>query len=257
MGEVDVRGQKYVTQQIEALVQRFRNAREFMISRMFRGSFSLKFNGDDWVPVDSGGQMSVDFQVPATHKNNVNGIFPANWENAAALIHEDLLQLNAFSEEEYGFPVTQAWIGSALWNKIISNTEIKGLAGSSNQPFAVYDRVESDATDFRAILRGVPWITWHIYDGGLNVGGTYTKFIPPNNAIFTPDPSSSWVEMLEGSEFVKENVMDGGSEKVGFSTWTTHAIDPASIELKALDICLPALYVPKAIYYATVSTGLS
>lgn len=260
IGEVDVRGQKYIQQQLEALIQRFRNAREFMVSRMFRGTFMLKFNGEDWIPVDTGGQMTVDFQVPANHKTDVNiggAIFAADWQSAAAPIHTDLLQLNSVSESEYGFPINHAWVGSSLWGAILANTQVKDLAGTSNTPFATYERVESDATDFRAMLRGIPWITWHIYDGGLNVDGTFTKFIPANNAIFTPEPSSSWLEMLEGSEFVKENVMDAGSVKTGFNTWTTHAIDPASVELKALDIALPALYVPKAIYYATVSTGLT
>lgn len=273
IAEVDVRGQRYVTQQAEALAQRFRNAREFMVSRMFRGSFQLAFVGEDWIPVDTGGQFTVNYQLPADHTgaidrdptggtNNIIGTATNLWNDAAAPIHDDLLELNDFSEAESGWPISHAWVGSPLWAKILNNTQVKGLAGTSNTPFSMYERTNVMSaegigdTGFTAILRGIPWLTWHIYDGGLEVNGTYTKFIPNNNAIFTPEPSSSWCEMLEGSEWVKENVMDPGSEKTGFSTWTTHAIDPASIELKALDICLPALYVPKAIFYATVSTGL-
>lgn len=261
VAEIDVRGSRYVNEQAAKLAQRFKNNREFMVSRMFRGRFGLKFLGEDWVPVDSaiaptGAHIEIDYRVPALNKGNVNGIFAANWENAAALIHEDLLQLNAYSEEITGWPVTNAWITGTLWNKILANTEVKALAGTSNTPFASYERVNTDRTDFQAQLRGIPWITWHIYDGGLNVNGTFTKFIENNAAIFTPEPSSDWCEMLEGSEIVKENVMDGGSERYGFTAWTTDAIDPASKQLKALDICLPALYVPRAIFYATVATGL-
>lgn len=260
LGTVDTRGVQYITSQERHLAQRFKNNREFMVSRMFRGSgFQVKIDGDNQIPVDSGGHFTVDFKVPAANIGTVNSTFAGNWTDATnAVPHDELLKLNGYSEELSGYPIKHAWINSATWGNILKLNQVRDLAGTSNMPFARYERVTDTSeegiqdTGFTAQLRGIPWITWHIYDAGLKVDGVYTKFIPNGRAIFTPEPSSAWLEMYEGSELIKRNVMDSGSEVFGFAAWTTDVIDPAAIDLKALDICLPALYLPNAIFYATL-----
>ena len=52
---------------------------------------------------------------------------------------------------------------------------------------------------------------------------------------------------------MKENIMDNGKQVYGFHSWSTNTIDPAGVELKMIDNCLPVLYVPKSIAYGTVA----
>ena len=175
MANIDVRGQKYIRKQLEHLAQRFKNLREFMVCRMLRGSgFYIDVQGDDWVPNDSSGIIQINYQTPATQVGTVDGTFAGNWQTATALIHDELLALNALSQKQTGYPIEHAWCDGAMWGKILKLDQVKTLAGTSNEPFAQYERVDLRSAEgirdngFTARLRGIPWLTWHIYDGRLN-----------------------------------------------------------------------------------------
>lgn len=263
-GEVDERGQRYVTRQEGHLAQLFRNNREFMVSRMCRGSFMVKIQGESWIPVDTGGHFTVDFQVPSGNKSQLNmlgggDIINVSWATvASADIPMDCLQINAAFEQLHGRPLRHVWINSTLLGSVLANTALQNLAGTANRVFTSFnpsgvpgpDGIED--TGFTVVFEGLPWVTWHVYDGGLDVDGTFTKFIPDTAAIFLPDPSPDWAEFYNGSEVVAENVMSAGDVRYGLSAWTTRVIDPAGFELKSLDIGLPVLYIPNCIAYGTV-----
>ena len=117
---------------------------------------------------------------------------------------------------------------------------------------------------FDVIFRALPLVTFHVYDAvlvtpELSVGGAEDttantdKLIPDNRVILSPEPDATWAGWIEGSEWVAENWTDFGKEVFGLHTWTTPSIDPAAIELKMLDNGLPALYIPKAVCYATTT----
>lgn len=265
-GSVDNRGQRYVTQQEAYLAQRFANAREFMVSRMCRGAFYLKQSGENWIPTDTAGSpasMKVDYRVPTDHfaQLDIGGggnIITAAWDVTSTKILSHILNLNAKAEEEHGWPIRHIWLTGSMWENVLNNDEIQSIGGSSNTVFSTFTpsgetSVEGiEDTGFRGVLRAIPWLTWHVYDAGLTVDGTFTKIIPNDKVIIVPDPTPDLFEYYEGSEIVARNVMDPGVEQVGFSAWTTRVIDPAGFELKAVDNGLPVVYVPKAIYFPTV-----
>lgn len=261
-GMVDQGGQSYITKQEEFFAQLFINTREFMLSRALRGSFQLVRQGDDWIPVDSGGTFTIDFQIPAGNKSKLNmlgagDILAATWANAGTDIFGHILSINAAFEQLHGYPLKHVWCTSPMWAYVLNNTGIKGLAGTSNTPFASFDRVDATGPDgvqtneFTAVLRGIPWLQWHIYDGGLNVGTTptFSKLVDDTHCIFLPDPDRGWMEMLNGSEPVVE--ADGGNvvNAMGFHAWSRNVTNPASVELNGVDNCIPAIYQPKCIAY--------
>ncbi len=258
-GTIDSRGAKYVAQQERHLAQMFKNNREFMISRMLRGGYDVLMNGDNWLPVDSGaGDFAVDFQIPASNKTNIGGIISASWATAATDILGQIIQLNAKSEEDTGHPIRHAWINSGQWENLLKNTGLQAAAGTANRTFTTWTPTGLQSaegvgdTGFVATLEGLPWLQWHIYDAGLTVNGSFSKLLKDNTCTFMPDPSTDWTEWYNGSEIVAENVMAPGSERFGLSAWTTRTIDPAGFDLKCLDVGIPVLYLPKAIYHATV-----
>jgi hypothetical protein len=263
-GDVDTRGQQYVTKQEEFMSQLFRNNREFMVSRALRGKFDVKISGDNWVPVDTGsGHFSVDFKIPAGNKTQLDmlgagSIIDATWANAATNIPLHCLKINAAFEQLHGIPLRHIWINSTGLNNVMNNTKMQALAGTANRVFESFvptgivgpDGIED--TGFTVRFNALPWLTWHVYDGGLDVDGTFTKFIGDTHAIFLPDPSSTIWEWYNGSEVVKENVMAPGDERYGLQAWVTSVIDPAGFELKGLDIGMIVPYIPKAIGFGTV-----
>lgn len=263
-GDVDRRGQQYVTKQQDYLAQLFRNNREFMCSRMLHGAFDVLISGDNWVPVDEGsGTFTVDFKVPSGNKLKgdmlgAGDIIGTTWSNTASDIPQDCFQINSAFEQLHGRPLRHVWINSTGILNLMNNVKLQGLAGTANRVFTTFEPTGQkndqgiEDTGFTVTFEGLPWLTFHVYDAGLDVDGTFTKFIPDTHAIFTPDPSPDWTEFYNGSEIVKENVLAPGSERFGLSAWTESTTQPAGFELLGLDIGLPVLYVPAAVAYLSV-----
>ena len=272
VGSVDVMGRRYITKQEEELARAYSNTREWAVVNMFKsGKLYVKVEGDDhsFVRTSGAATFEVDFKHPAENRGAVTRpsgyggpagttVFAGNWQDPTADIHGELLLLNDLSELNTGYPITDAWVTGYQWNNILKNNGVRELAGTANSPHARYERMDGSVdgigdTGFVGVLAGIDWIRWHVYSGVLDVDGTTEMVLNPTEAIFTPEPESDWLEMMEGSEFIKENVMHGGRIARGMSAWATTVIDPAAEEIKMLDNFLPAPYIPKAWYTATVS----
>lgn len=263
-GTIDNRGQSYVTRQEGYMAELFRNNREFMASRVFRGGFGVSISGDNWTPVNYGaGTFDIDFQIPAGNKTQLDmlgggDIIATTWSNTAADIPAQLRNINAAFEQLHGRPLRHIWINSTTVSNVFNNAKIQAIGGSAAPPFQLYgnsgivgpDGIED--TGQTAIFSAYPMARFHIYDGGLEVNGSFEKFIPDNIAVFLPEPDNQWIEFYNGSEIIAENVMAPGREAFGLSSWVTRTIDPAGFDLKSLDIGIPVLYNPNCVAYGTV-----
>lgn len=262
--QIDAAGESYIRRQAQILAQRFVNAREFQYAALLRGSYTYTISGDDLLQNFSGGSITVDYQVPSGNKTATGGSFSSNlapngtnlitaaWSNTSTDIPAQLYAINAAGEQLTGFPVKHVWCNSTVWNYVTSNTKIQGLSGTANVVFDVLTR--SDNThDFTATLRGMPWLTWHITDGGLNLNGTFTKFLPSTHASFLPDPSPEWVTYYEGSEVVVEVVGNQQQERFGSYFWAKPTDDPAGYQLHGVHNGIPALFVPGALLFGQVA----
>lgn len=255
---LDSRGQSHLTQQEKALGQRFKNSREFMAAKMFQGGFDIKSQGEDWLPVSSGsGDIPIDFQIPAGNKTQLDmlgagDIISLTWANAAALVMDDLIDINAAFENLHGWPLQHVWLNSVTFKPLTSNTQLTTAAGTANVFFDRFINEEAGFPDLQVVFKAIPWVVFHIYDAVLEEVDTKTKIIPDNTAIFTPSPDAEWLEWQEGSEIVAENRQDMGTERFGFWSWMERITQPAAWELIGVDNGLPALYVPTAVAFGTV-----
>lgn len=261
---IDSRGQNYVARQADYLAQKFKNTREFIVSRMMRGGFDIAVDGDTWSPVDIGsGNITVNMQIPAGNKLQLNmlgagDIIGASWALAGTDILGHLMAINAANEQLHGWPTRHLWVNSKTFGYMMNNTSLQTIAGTANtvldmwQPTGERSAEGVEDTGFNVRFRGVPWLDVHVYDAGLTVNGNFSKFIPDNVAVFCPEPTSEIAEWLAGSELIRENVISEPREAMGFTAWVTPQIDPAGFSLKAVDSGLSALYLPNSIQYATV-----
>ena len=280
-GTVDGAGQSYVRNQLEYATQRFRNAREFIVSRMFRGQFGVYITGDDWTLCegDAGAGAAgsdgvtptfiVDFQVPSANKTQLElgsgaSIITSPWDDPSTQIVAQCNNINAAFERLQGRPLRHVWINTNLYNDMITNTDMQAIGGAVEK---VWDSLTGrDMTNaegipdsgFNVRFRAMPLYQFHVYDGVLSyqTDGTTTsetaKIIPDNYAIFTPEPSGDWLGLVNGSEYIQENVTDTPREVFGFANWRTPVIDPPGVELKLLDNFLPKLSIPKAVAFGKV-----
>jgi hypothetical protein len=252
-----------------------------MSTGMMQDNLYFQMSGDNLLPVigaPTGSNLGfqLPFQLPAGNKNQLNilgtgNIIQIGWQNVGAAIIKNCIQIHAAITQLCGYQMQHVWLNSLTWYNVLLNTEVRNTAGSSNTPFAEYDRVPEVAMDgmpqaeFAAILRGIPWVTWHIADDIVVTGGdidpswtqgstaTTVKVCPDNTAMFAPTPRSDWTEMYAGAEYVSENAGQPMQLKRGYTMWREWVTQPSCIELISLMNLLPLLYVPKALAFGTVA----
>lgn len=254
--QVDRNGLRYIDDQLGYLGQRFANIVEFQAAAMLRGGFTFTQNGDDLEQTFSGGSISIDYQIPAGNKDQLNltgagNRISASWATASTDIPLNILNINADMLELTGMGIEHIICRSQTWNNVINNDKVKAQAGTAATPFETIER--RSAGEFTARLRAIPWITWHIVDYGLEVwnGSSYawTPLIEDDHVAFLPGTNPSWVEYIRGMETVVEGPNGPKSDQYGFYAFHYPTHDPAGVNLCAVFNGMPSLKRPKAIAY--------
>lgn len=275
IGSLDKNGQSYVTKQIEYETERMRNLREWVLTRVFRGSFTISISGDDHILADSGGQITVDFQHPSANRSQLAvgdsgaNIIDVPWSNPAADIITQMLNLNKASERRTGLAIEHIFVNSTTLGWLINNLPLQQAGGAA---FRVWESIttktetdisgESRQAGKTVIFRAIPWITFHTYDGVLAPPSAQANVIPaastdvdlviPNGrAIMTPAPGA-WLGYASGTEIVQKTYASAPESIVGFGTWQRPILEPAGREMLFLDNFFPVPFIPAAWYYATI-----
>lgn len=272
---LDQNGAKYIERQLGFLKQKFTNAREFMVSRMFRNGFGFRMSGDDITFVESGAanaMFSVDYKIPANQLGtnvtlgSATNIFQNPWDNPATDINAQLLALRKNMIRVNGMAPSEVWINSTTLGHLQRNNVLAQLAGSANMVVesmtgANMKAEEADAAvGYMVRFRGLPKWTFIVYDGVLNVDletdsqteADSSMFIPDGYALITPEPDSNWLGSAAGSEIVAESYVDPGKVVTGLHFWKNRTILPPGWDLIGVDNFLPILYVPSAVVWAKV-----
>lgn len=254
--EIDGLGQQYIADQERVGKQRYTNLREFQLAALMRGSYTYTQSGDRFTHAFSGGGITVNYQVPATNLTQLDmtgggDILGTAWDNAAAPIVRDLLAINSGFNQLVGLGLTDVWCTSVVWGFVIVNTEVQNLAGSANDPVQSFSRDE-EKQEFTAVLRGCPWVTWHITDNGLNLDGTFTKLIEDTSAVFMTRWDTTIAQFWESPEPVVDPVTNAISNQWGEYYYHKFVDDPVSYEFHMRYNGLPVLKVPAAIAYGDV-----
>jgi hypothetical protein len=285
--QIDTGGESYIARQTTHLAEKYNNTVELLTTGMFQDSLYFQMQGDNLLPVIGAPTapnlgFQIPFQIPAGNKSQLNllgtgNIIQIGWQTAGAPIIKNCLQIQAAMTQLSGYQIRHFWQNSIMWYNVLLNTEVRNTAGSANTPFAEYDRVQERGSDgmpqpeFGAILRGIPWLTWHIADDVIitnsDIDPTWSmvsllpasqqpvvqKVCPDNTIIMAPDPSPDWTELYHGAEYISENVGQPMQLKRGYTFWKEWKTQPSCIELIALMNIIPLLYVPKSICFATVA----
>lgn len=276
VGEIDTQGQSYVSLQQRFMAQRFQNAIEFMCSRMFRGGFGIDIDGDNWNLVELGdGMIDVEFNIPDSHKDQLavggtdgaTDVIDVSWDDAAAKIIQQLLNLNKASERETGYQQKHIWINSTTYGYLLNNTQLSSVRGTANRIFDRQDGRQIATTNearsqgYDIIFGAMPQFTFHVYDAvshvGVNVDSeTFSElsmYIPDNMALITPDPEpGGWYGSATCVEPIRETDVSEVMYPTGLHSWAYPTNDPPGFQQRVLYNFVPLLYNPKAFYWAEV-----
>ena len=278
LGEVDDRGKAYVGMQLTHLIESFKNSREFMISRMLRGGFSLKVDEDNgyrlYEKEDPNGTIQVNYNLPAENTADLGGIIGAGegWDNAGAPIFKHFMDLSKRMARTTGMMPRHCILNSTTATPLFTNTTLRSIQGANytiynsftQKPISPEDRNSSAV--YTVVFGGLPQIKFHILNEGLvlnevvpnlaNQTSTtnFKLFVPDGKAIIIPQPTRAWMGTAVGREYIRENPSSSQlREIVGFGTWRTHEIDPARYDVKALDNVVPLLFMPGVVHFADVA----
>lgn len=259
-GEIDELGARYIMDQETNVRQTYVNLTEFQVSAMLRGSYSYTQLGDGFWHGYSGGNYTVDYQVPSGNKTQLDmlgagDIIGTSWANAAAPIIRDLLQINAALIQLTGLGLRDIFVTSAVWGNVITNTEVQNLAGSSNNPVQNFTKDATTETA-TATLSGAPWVTWHINDHGLAIGApgseSFTKLIGDTAAVFLPGFTVQLAEFRECPEPVVDPVSQQLTNQYGEYYYHKFTDDPVCYEFHSRYNGLPLLKIRNSVVYGTV-----
>lgn len=258
--ELDAGGEAFITRQEAYLAQRFANLIEFQTAAMLRGEYTFDQVGDDLLHGFSGGETTIDFQIPAGNQSGLDmlgagDIITALWSNAATDIPTQLQNINAALVQLTGLGLAHVVVTSVGWKHVLNNTKVQTLGGSAGAPFESLSR--QSPGEFTAVLRALPWVTFHVIDYGLEIwtgsAEVFTKLIADDHAAFLPEPSPRWVQYLEGSEMVTEGPNGPRAEQFGLYAYSYPTHDPSGWDLAAVFNGIPALYTPKAVAYGQIA----
>ena len=273
-GFEDRLGAIYVNKQAETLRQVQDNFREAVVGALFNGGvYYLVQSGQSLYPTysSSGTLYGVDLQIPSANKlsggsfaaglqmETGSNIIDTAWSDPAADIIGHLTKISRAFQQIVGAPLAKVYTDVDTWNYVLQNTAIRQRAGTAHQPFASYELVQDRAPDgtltglFMGKIIGMPWLTWYMYDGGINLGTseTYTRILPDSYCTFMIDMGTG-MQAVEGSEIVKENDLAAPKEVRGFHAWVMEKADPARFELHTLQTFGIELNTPKGIAWARV-----
>src|SRR5579885_2168296 len=261
---IDREGQDYIAEQEEFLGQKFNCAVEVMVAGMVQDSLYIVQSGDKFIPYlssQAGTQVQINFQVPSGNKNQLNMlgtgyIIGTPWNNAAATIVQDCLNVRKAYVQLTGMQPKYALLNSSTLAYIMQNTELRTVGGTVQAVFDSfmyedtkdkdgYNLAEKGSVRFRAL----PWLQWVIIDDVLSIGGsdpvystgtgTLTNVTPNDTVIFLPEPDPSWVPIYHGSELIYEDRGKPMTLKTGFQSWRSHDIEPTRLSIVGLLNAIP------------------
>lgn len=275
LSEVDAQGQKYIALQLNHLSTMFRNTREFLVSRMLLGGFGMKPVGGDQYRFtelnDPSATINNDYAIPAENTGNLGGLIDVLWNDPAADLVKQFLALSKRMSRTSGYSPSDVLCDSDTIAPLFNNTGLAKVRGTANRIFDTFTKKPLSEQDtkssamFSVVFGGLPWITFTVINDGLNLdelvpneasqiaAGNFTQLIPPKRAIIIPPVDGQWCGYAQGTEPVRETVMDMAPKEVtGFGVWRTPAINPGRFDVTAVDNGIPCLFLPRAVHVATV-----
>lgn len=257
---VDKMGETYLMKQKIYMAQLVANIIEFQSAAMLRGTYTFDQQGDELRQGFSGGETTINFQIPAGNKNQLNmlgagNIISASWATTSTDIPGQVLAVNTAMNALTGYGISHALLNSTTMRYLDKNTAIINEGGSANTPYAEF--VKTGPGTFAKRYRAMPWILWHVIDYSLDIWDgsafTTTKLVADDQVTFIPDPNPMIAQYINGMEVVTEGPAGVTAERYGFYQYGYASWNPAGWWLNAVHNGIPGLLNPNAIATADVT----
>jgi len=255
-GSVQNRGAQILANTAAEFRRRFTNVRTSAIASALRHG-ALFFNGNGvMLPTSSGAVQTVDLGVPAANKNQCASGISASWATASTDIIGDIVRLQLRAIQTTGLPLTNAYYGSGVINRLLNNTAVRELMKSDTM-------LTSSLRQMRIPegfgLAGLKWTPlWHSHFR--DASNAVQEWFPSDHVVFTPDVGPDWYQLQQGSYLVPTNIggvsdnIEGAAaglkEVFGMFSYAKQCDDPTGVRQWSGDTFLPVFTQPDALYIA-------
>lgn len=249
-------GRQEITRQSADFKQLFTNLRIAAVTQALALGVIYFDDEGNLLPSSSNAVFSLDMQVPANNKNQLNSIIAASWATAGTAIHTHIIELKKAALKATGYALEYAFYGEDILGYFLANTALKEIIWRT----PVYQKAFTEGEIPNGFL-GLQWIP--AYGAFYNdAAGSDQDLWAGDKIVFTPEPSPEWWEIIEGSYPVPTEIGIVGSDAVaalgnidevtGMFQYAELLSDPVTIKQIAGDTFLPIIKVPAAIYIADV-----
>lgn len=253
--QAQARGEQILALQTSEFRRKLLNLRVNALNSIFRyGQIYLGADGDI-LASSSGAVQTIEFQVPANNKNQLNSAISAGWSTAGTNILGDLTTINLRAVQATGLPLKYAYYGSAIPGYFAANTGIAALMQSN--------RLLTESLAMNKIPEGfgIEGLTWRPLHTSFHeaADGTQTAWFPSDFIVFMPEVTRDWYELQEGTRLIPTSV-DAAQDAAAAASNLTPArgmfsyakvmSDPITVRHWMGDTFLPCLRNPSAVFLA-------
>ncbi|MEI6178804.1 MAG: hypothetical protein WCS43_18070 [Verrucomicrobiota bacterium] len=258
-----------INRQLDIFGQRFRNLRiSAVMSALTTGGIAFDSSGNLLPPDSSSGLInssaawSINFGVPSGNTAQLNvfgtGNLLTNWKAATPNILGQLKAVKKAGRKLTGHPITHAFYGVNIPGYIAADPVLQSIIRGSQ-------RVAEEAITAE-IPSSVGNLKWFPIDQAFFVdqAGVAKDWAGDDVIVFTPDPSTDWWEVIEGTYPVPRSIQlanDLGAvlgnlqQVAGPFSYAQVTTNPVSLQHFAGDTFLPIIKNPAAVFIAKVPTS--
>ncbi len=208
---------------------------DWMISRMFTGTLTLKIDGVD---------LAIDYRIPTENTPTAS----ASWGTVGTNIVDDI---RAWSDliSQRGWTAAHAFCNPTVMTRLMRNTDVKDLLGQTPTAVQIIEQ------GFLGKLMG---LQWHVTSGKFSGDGETEKYTTPliadNYVIIVPDFDLEWISMMRGTVTLPTPDRSTFIESPGPVIWT-RAEDSPTAQLMYYKQCrMPVLKNPNIVVYANTGS---
>ena len=257
--EVQKMGMQEVARQVKEFTQLFVNLRIATIMQVLANGI-LYFDGSgNLLPSSSGAVETISFQMNANNQNQLNGIIAASWATASTNIPLHLRNLKKRAAQLTGYELKYAFYGVNLPTYFTTNDYV--LDYLSRNPTWSNKYLESEHGEIPDGLFGLTWIP--VYNSFFEDStGTNQEIVGVDKVIFTPDVSSDWWEVMQGSYLVPTSInittdagaaMNSLKQVYGMFGYGLAGHNPVTVNTFYGDTFLPVIRNPDVVFQADVT----
>lgn len=258
-------GREELNEQARQYAQLFRNT-EIAIRQLVLAQNILYFSIDgNLLPSSSGAAYTFDFNVAASHKNQLNDgvttIIGASWATTSTDIPGQILALKKRARRVTGLRLRYGMYTEKIPGYFASNTEVQAYLSRDNN-LGMRNHFLNTG-ELPPGLFGLEWVP--VYEEGFfeDATGTNQEIWNVDQVVFTPAPDANeWWRMQYGSLYVPRSinvsgegaaVLDNCDIRYGMGGYGAVNLNPIRADMYYFHTFLPALQNPDAIYNADVT----